>query len=218
MPRSSQEKSEETRARIVEEAHRLFTERGYHGTSMRDVSRAAGLTVGAIYNHFPTKEDLWQEVLFVKHPYHVILPLVQSADGKTIAELVHSAAGLMVQELLKRPDLLNLMFIEIVEFNSRHLYDLFQMVIPGISGLSATIMSKQGKLRQIPMPVLLRSFIGLFFSYYVTGILMNIQDVATIDAQSLDQFVELYLYGILADDDPSRADAAYRNLPGDRKF
>ena len=58
MPKSSREKSEETRSSIIEAAYQVFMEGGYHGASMRDVSRRAGLTVGAIYNHFATKEDL----------------------------------------------------------------------------------------------------------------------------------------------------------------
>ena len=67
MPRSSREKSAETRARIIDAAHALFNERGYHATSVRDISTRAGLTVGAIYNHFATKEDIWIDVLLANH-------------------------------------------------------------------------------------------------------------------------------------------------------
>jgi AcrR family transcriptional regulator len=205
MPRSSREKSGETRARIIESAYRLFLERGYHGTSMRDVSQRAQLTVGAIYNHFPNKEDLWKEIIFSKHPYHEIIPLVQSAQGDTLAEVVRSAAKAMVEALRKRPDLLNLMFIEMVEFGGRHVPGLIQVILPEAVKLQATIEGKQGRLRDIPGTILLRSFVGLFFSYYITGVLMNFDPSLAVDAQSLDQFVDLYLYGILAEDDPSRS-------------
>jgi AcrR family transcriptional regulator len=207
MPRSSREKSEETRARIIEAAFSLFLERGYHGTSMRDVSQRTGVTVGAIYNHFPTKEDLWKEVLFTKHPYHEMMPVLQAADGDTIAELVRSAAGLLVQGLLKRPDLFNLLFIELVEFNSAHVPEFFQIIFPQVVKLSGKLDQKTGKLRDIPMVTLLRSFLGLFFSYYVTGTMLKGLGGVTTDPQSLDQFVDVYLYGLLADDDPSRPGA-----------
>src|ERR1700761_7578950 len=47
-----------TRERIVDEAMRLFSERGYEGTSIARIEEAAGLTPGAggLYHHFETKE------------------------------------------------------------------------------------------------------------------------------------------------------------------
>jgi AcrR family transcriptional regulator len=46
-----------TRERIVTAALRLFSERGYHGTSVGDIEAAAGLSPrsGALYKHFPSK-------------------------------------------------------------------------------------------------------------------------------------------------------------------
>ena len=48
---------------IVESAVRLFTERGYHGTSMRDIATGAGVTVGSIYHHFDSKQAVLQHVM-----------------------------------------------------------------------------------------------------------------------------------------------------------
>jgi AcrR family transcriptional regulator len=47
-----------TRDRIVDEAMRLFSERGYRGTTIAQIEAAAGLTPGAggLYHHFTTKE------------------------------------------------------------------------------------------------------------------------------------------------------------------
>lgn len=36
---------------------------GYHGTSMRDIARSAGFTVASIYNHFPSKQRILQEIM-----------------------------------------------------------------------------------------------------------------------------------------------------------
>ena len=52
---------EETAAkhrRIVEEASRLFRERGFENVSVGEVMKAAGLTHGAFYAHFASKEEL----------------------------------------------------------------------------------------------------------------------------------------------------------------
>lgn len=43
---------------IQAHAVRLFTERGYDGTAVTDVAKAAGVSPMTVYRHFPTKEDL----------------------------------------------------------------------------------------------------------------------------------------------------------------
>jgi AcrR family transcriptional regulator len=47
-----------TRQRLLDEAERLFRERGYAATSLEQVAEAAEVTKGAIYGHFSSKEDL----------------------------------------------------------------------------------------------------------------------------------------------------------------
>lgn len=48
----------DTRARILETARRLFTERGYFNTAIQDIRQASGLSIGSIYHHFQGKEDI----------------------------------------------------------------------------------------------------------------------------------------------------------------
>jgi TetR/AcrR family transcriptional regulator, cholesterol catabolism regulator len=51
------------RAELVAAAARLFSERGYHGTSMRDLGEALGLQRGSLYAHIVSKEDLLFDVV-----------------------------------------------------------------------------------------------------------------------------------------------------------
>ena len=55
--------SEATREALLEEATRLFTERGYAGTSLEDVATASQVTRGAVYHHFAGKQALFEAVL-----------------------------------------------------------------------------------------------------------------------------------------------------------
>ncbi len=50
--------SEQTVARLLEAATRLFVTNGYHGTSIADIAQATNLTKGALYSHFVGKSDL----------------------------------------------------------------------------------------------------------------------------------------------------------------
>ena len=55
--------SSPTRERIVDEAMRLFAERGLRGTSVADIESAAGLSPGSggLYHHFPSKDAVLAE-------------------------------------------------------------------------------------------------------------------------------------------------------------
>jgi AcrR family transcriptional regulator len=55
--------SHETANRILNQAIRIFLEKGYHGTSVDDITRAAKLTKGALYWHFRSKEDLLKRII-----------------------------------------------------------------------------------------------------------------------------------------------------------
>ena len=48
--------------RLLEAALRLFAEKGFEGTSVQDVVAAAGVTKGAMYHYFSSKEDLLYEI------------------------------------------------------------------------------------------------------------------------------------------------------------
>jgi AcrR family transcriptional regulator len=51
-------KGEETRRRVHEAAMALFREKGFDATTMRDVAAAAGMSLGAAYHYFPSKEAI----------------------------------------------------------------------------------------------------------------------------------------------------------------
>jgi AcrR family transcriptional regulator len=46
------------RAQLLDAAARLFRERGFHATSMRDIAKAVGMLSGSIYYHFDSKEEM----------------------------------------------------------------------------------------------------------------------------------------------------------------
>jgi AcrR family transcriptional regulator len=56
------ERSESTRRALVTAARALFAERGYEMASVEDLSRAAGVTRGALYHHYESKQSLFRAV------------------------------------------------------------------------------------------------------------------------------------------------------------
>src|SRR5271154_5372425 len=59
----TKEKSAENRAALVDTAAHMFRERGIDGVGVAEISKAAGLTPGALYGQFPSKQALVAEAL-----------------------------------------------------------------------------------------------------------------------------------------------------------
>ncbi len=190
-------KGERTHRAIVDAAYDLFNEKGYHATSMRQIAERSGLALGGIYNHFSSKEAVYTEILMERHPYHQILPALKDAKGETAEEFVRNAAQTLIKELESQPDFLRLMLIEIVEFEGSHIPKLFKTIFPNILPLAQKIAGMEKNLRSIPAPVLLRAFLGMFFSFYITEIMIGLSMPIMMQKNALNYFVDIYLHGIL---------------------
>ncbi|MBI4582003.1 MAG: TetR/AcrR family transcriptional regulator, partial [Planctomycetes bacterium] len=93
-----QKRGEATRAGILAVARRLFSEFGYHNTGIADIQTASGLTKGAFYHHFRTKQELALGVLeLVQGDYQQCLfgpALLQTTPGRRLAALLDGAVAL----------------------------------------------------------------------------------------------------------------------------
>ena len=58
-PRTTEERWQQTHAQIMDTAERLFATKGFDGTSMNDIVKESGVSKGAIYGHFESKEQLF---------------------------------------------------------------------------------------------------------------------------------------------------------------
>lgn len=199
MVKVSPQQSQVTRNTILEAAYHLFLEQGYHATSMRQIAQKAESAMGAIYNHFPSKEDLWVAVFTEKHPFHQILPALQQIQEDSTAEIIRNSAAHMVTELGKRPEVVNLMLIEIVEFKGAHMSKMFEAFAPGFMQFGILLTRHSDHLRDIPVPSMARAFAGLFFSYYMTQWIIPTEMSPMFGDNGLDDFITIYLHGILTE-------------------
>jgi len=60
MPKVVPEYKEEAKSRILEAANKVFAEKGYHEATMDDIAKRLGVSKGAIYLYFASKEDLFE--------------------------------------------------------------------------------------------------------------------------------------------------------------
>lgn len=70
-------RSQETKERIIQTAIELFVRKGYHGTSINDITSKVGLSKGALYGHFSGKGEL-------------LLRIIQEFKANFIDELIRN--------------------------------------------------------------------------------------------------------------------------------
>jgi AcrR family transcriptional regulator len=88
-----------TRKQILDTSLRLFSERGFARTSVRDIARGAGITDAAIYYHFASKRDIF-EALFEERGITSALSELEQATItqpplETLTSIASSALGIM---------------------------------------------------------------------------------------------------------------------------
>ena len=76
---------------LVGIAGALFAEKGYEGTSLRDIAEAAGMTKAALYYWFPEKEALFQRVVAVRMA--LLMERAQKAVGDETSPIEKSGAS-----------------------------------------------------------------------------------------------------------------------------
>jgi len=186
-----------SRQQIVSSAHRLFLEQGFHGTTMRQISKEAGVALGSLYNHFIDKDDLFRAVFEAYNPYPLLLLALENSQGQTAQDLASTAARRLVTQLNARPDLIKLVFIDVVEFQGRHLQTAWPQVAPGMEKFVNRLRRDPAAVRPISTDGLLRSFFGLFYTFHMTEMLLGKPLNPDSQSTALQELTEVYLYGII---------------------
>lgn len=88
---------------VLESAERLFVKNGFHGTTVDDIARDAGLTKGAVYFHFRDKRDVLLALLkrAEDRVLYPILNRLRSTDApasERVVEYLHSWARIALEQ------------------------------------------------------------------------------------------------------------------------
>lgn len=186
-----------SRQQIVSASHRLFLEQGYHGTTMRQIARDSGMALGSLYNHFVDKDDLFKAVFEAYNPYPLLLLALENSQGPTPADLARTAARRLVTQLNARPDLVKLVFIDVVEFQGKHLREAYPQVAPGMQRFAQRLLRDPQATRNFSEDGLLRAFFGLFYTFHMTEMLLGKPADPESQSAALLELIEIFLHGIL---------------------
>ncbi|MFM0166410.1 TetR/AcrR family transcriptional regulator [Paraburkholderia sediminicola] len=104
-PRLSREESRlQTRAHLLAAAKRLFVERGFGATSLRDIAAEAGYTQGAFYSNFASKEDLFVELMRERSKTQMTDIARTLSDPSASADNILNALEIWAQTLDAEPE------------------------------------------------------------------------------------------------------------------
>jgi len=191
-------KGEATRSVVEEAAIVLFMEQGYHATSMRQIAKRAHLAFGGIYNHFSSKEEIFEGIIVDKHPYRIILPAILEAEGESLEDFFKNAFHIIISELGERPEFVNLMLIELVEFKGKHGTILLREIFPKILPIFERVIKNRKNLRVTNPAVLVRSFIGTVVSFLITEMIISNSPISKVMPKNVsDAYINIFLHGIL---------------------
>jgi AcrR family transcriptional regulator len=107
MPRRRGEEQPDTRTRLLDAATKVFAEKGFTTSSVDDVAAAAGMSKGAVYWNFDSKDDLIESLLEerVLLPLRTMIEFTRSAPAE---QQTANAAGDAITSLGEQRELLQL--------------------------------------------------------------------------------------------------------------
>jgi len=153
----------ETRQRILKAALHLFAQRGYDGTTTRDLAETAEVAEGTLFRHFPSKKAILVEVAtqgWVELLTDLLTELSQMGSYRAIAQVMRRR----MLHLHENADLLRVCFME-AQFHP-DLRDLIQSdVIAKMTDVAEAFFQTamdQGIYRRMDPKVVARVFLGMF--------------------------------------------------------
>jgi AcrR family transcriptional regulator len=157
-----------------------------------------GLALGGIYNHFTSKDEIFEAIIIDKHPYKKILPIVLETDTNNLEEFLTNTMHVVIRELGSEPYYMKLLLIEMVEFNGKHGASLLKLIAPEVFPVFERLVKSRKDLRITNPAMLMRFFFGNILSYFLTGMLISGSMLEKLMPKNpADTYVDVILHGIL---------------------
>lgn len=199
-PRLPQHAITKNRVKIQNAALYLFTRKGFHGTTVREIATRAGVSMGNLYTYYDTKEEIFIDLVNLLGRkmetlrQRELLPLMETLDSDSLRTLAQSI-GRIVRDNL---DYWRLMYIDVVEFRHKHFIHSFREIAGGLRTYAGAVI-RNSKVDFPPGvdPSLAYTAIYLqFFTYFLTEELFRAKrHLGMSDDEVIEQLILLYTGG-----------------------
>lgn len=206
--------ADKRRRQLTQVAIRFFSERGFNGTTTKEIAAATGVSEAVIYQHFSTKEDFYTSVLDenTKHIFsHRWLDSLKEYTDKNQDVELFQAIGKKILEFAGQTDLVRLVLYSALE---RHeLAQIFRVkqLLPIFEILRGYIEKRQseGKFQKIDADTAARGFIGMLTYHAVVGNLFPCTPFHISDEEVIENFTRLTLTGLRLSETPNLTDTIF---------
>jgi AcrR family transcriptional regulator len=195
--------AEDRRLQILESAMELFGRQGYQGTTTRQIAEAAGVNEAIIFRHFPTKEDLYWEVLDRKirdeQGRATIAKRLES--GGTQREVFLAIGRDFLERRKKDPSVMRMLLFTSLEnhklssrFFHTHISDIYEMLADYIR-----VEIEAGRFREVDPLLAARGFLGMFVYHFMVQELFGGKKYQDLDVDEVSEtLTDIWLRGIMA--------------------
>ena len=189
----------ERREQIVATAMRCFAERGFEGTTTRMLARAAGVSEGLIFRHFPTKRSLYRAIIArrIAEGPGGLMPAEAAERGDDRAVL-SSIASTLVARVGKDPSFMRLMFFSALEGAplSRMFYQARVRRVRSFLAAYLERRMKEGALRVADPAAAAGAFMGMVANYVQQKHLFRVPVSPLPVDRLVKTWVDLFLGGL----------------------
>lgn len=194
---------EDRRQQILNVAIRLFSQRGFRGTTTREIAHAAEVSEAIIFRHFATKQDLYAAILDYKACAAKVTDIARAiaeAESRGDEAVFEAIAKEMLR--IRREDL---DFFRLLLYSALEGHDLSRMfseryVFQSVDPLREFIRERQrtGALRGIDPPIIARAFMGMISHYSMVKLLFAPPETPfeITDDEVAQKFAEILMRGI----------------------
>lgn len=195
-------KSAERRAAIVESAIQLFAEKGFRGTTTRELAGQVGVTEPVLYQHFHTKQDLYSAIIETKASAATddAGDFFALAGGDNDRAFFTALGELVLGRFERDPLLLRLLLFSALErhelsalFFDRVMADFFRLVAGYIRR-----RIRAGAFRPVNPEVAARSLIGMVHYHGLMGLLHPERRGRISRKKVVGDMVAIFLDGVSA--------------------
>jgi AcrR family transcriptional regulator len=171
--RTRAEAQDAHREQILRAAEALFSRQGFHGTGLREIAEKAKVSLGNIYNHFKTKEHVFEALLeeLEKEYLDPTQPLPRALMECEFPEGLEEI-GLASRETVKRfASYIRLIYVDVIEFDGHHVARLYGGMKERYEQVFAERLKTAraaGKLNQHVDPVIAAMMASILYMYYFT--------------------------------------------------
>jgi TetR/AcrR family transcriptional regulator len=194
--------AEDRRRQLIETAIDLFSQKGFAGTTTREIAAAAGVTEAIIFRHFATKQDLYQAILTYKcdagmKPWMEELNAIMDADDDE--GLIRSLVTHMLAFHREDPRFHRLMLHAALEGHEIAIIHHNQVKMPMGAKLMDYIARRQaaGAIRPADPGSVVLAIAGIPQFYALQKYVYQSADFQFADDQVIETFVQILSTGLL---------------------